>query len=72
MRRNDQLAAVLAELDAHGVPYEIRTGGKHMRVLWEVRTHKRTTIVSVSGSDWRSAKNARAFVRRQLREEGIN
>jgi superfamily I DNA/RNA helicase len=72
MSRNDQLAAVLAELDAHGIPYEVRSGGKHVHVRWEVRAHKRTTIVSVSGSDWRAAKNARAFIRRQLRQAGIN
>jgi hypothetical protein len=70
-RRNEELAAVLRELKARGIEYEVRYGGKHCRVLWEVRTHKRMTIVGVSASDWRAAKNARAFVRRQLREEGI-
>jgi hypothetical protein len=70
-RRSETLIAVLGELEARGIEYEIRHGGKHTRVLWEVRAHKRVTFVSVSPSDWRAAKKARAFVRRQLREEGV-
>jgi hypothetical protein len=70
--KNAELAAVLAELDAHGVQYEVRCGGKHLRVVWEIRQHRRrTTIVGHTSSDWRAVKNARAHVRRQLREEGV-
>jgi hypothetical protein len=67
MRRNPSLQAVLRELDAAGIRHEVTTGGRHLRVSWEAGAGPRVTVVAVSASDHRAPRNARAFVRRQLR-----
>jgi hypothetical protein len=67
MRRNPELEAVVAELDAAGIHHEVTSGGRHLRVSWDADAGPRTTIVAVSASDFRAPRNARALVRRQLR-----
>jgi hypothetical protein len=61
----------LRELEAAGIDYEIhRTGGGHWKVQWVVIEHrKRSLFVPFSASDWRSPLNARAQVRRILRQD---
>jgi hypothetical protein len=71
--RNPCLEAVLRELEAVGIrDVEQIHGGKHWQVRWRVNGHGlRVYSVPCSPSDWRSPYNARAQVRRLLREDGI-
>ena len=71
--RNPCLEAVLRELEAVGIrDVEQIHGGKHWQLRWRVNGHGlRIYNVPCSPSDWRSPHNARAQVRRLLREDGI-
>jgi hypothetical protein len=69
MRGNTCLTAVLAELNAAGVSYAV-TRGKHWHVT-AAELGQRAIVVAVSASDHRAALNARAFVRRMLRQSGL-
>jgi len=70
MRRNECLTAVLRALDAAGVEPIIWHGGKHIRVAWHNPHGKqRSVTVPFSASDWRAVRNARADVRRLLRQD---
>jgi hypothetical protein len=69
--RNICIEVATAELRACGLAYKIARGGKHPRVLWSSNGVQRFFVVSASASDWRAAKNARAGIRRLLREEGL-
>ena len=69
MRRNQQLDAVLFELVQAGLEPEVVIN-KHVKVKWRTRAGAvRTCVVSSSTSDHRSAANARALVRRMLRQD---
>jgi hypothetical protein len=65
--RNESLKAVLRELAAAGIHHRISNGGRHLRVEWNAGNGPRVTIVAASASDHRAPRNARAYVRRQLR-----
>jgi hypothetical protein len=65
-RRNDPLAAVLAELAAVDVRPASITKNKHLRVRWSHQGRTHTTVIPASPSDRRAALNATAFVRRQI------
>jgi hypothetical protein len=71
-RKNECLECVLNELVKGGIDFEVRrTGSGHLKVQWLVIEHrKRTLIVPSTASDWRAMLNARAHVRRILREDG--
>ena len=71
--RNPCLEAVLRELEAVGIrDVQQIHGGKHWQLRWRVNGHGlRIYSVPCSPSDWRSPHNARAQVRRLLREDGI-
>ena len=64
---NDCLIAVVEELRAAGVPYNVDMSRKHIRVRFG-RNFEKVRIVSRTPSDWRAAKNERAGVRRALVE----
>ncbi len=70
MRRNSVLDAVLRELAAAGVKPTV-VQNRHIKVRWSHAGHERTCMVSGSPSDWRAPLNARAWIRRQLRAEGV-
>ena len=63
----------MRELEAVGIrDVEQIHGGKHWQLRWRVNGHGlRIYNVPCSPSDWRSPHNARAQVRRLLREDGI-
>jgi hypothetical protein len=68
------MAAALRELEAAGVrDIEQARGGKHPQLRWRVNGRPlRVYSVPGSSSDWRSAHNVRADVRRMLREDGVD
>jgi len=72
MRRNHDLDAALAELDAVGIrAYDIAQGGKHLQLRWCVRGQVRMLTVSSTPSDQRSPRNTRSEIRKLLRFDGL-
>lgn len=70
MRRNLQLEAVLAELRGAGVvPRVLR--GRHIQVCWTGSSGRelRCTVAGTPGDRRHGVANARAMVRRMLRQE---
>jgi hypothetical protein len=65
-RGNAALAAILAELAAVGVRPSAITQNKHLKLRWSHQGRTHTTVLPASPSDRRAARNATAFVRRQL------
>jgi hypothetical protein len=70
VRRNPVLDVVLDELAAAGIKPTVRQNG-HIKVRWMHGGEQRTCVVPVSPSDSRAPLHARAWVRRQLRTDGI-
>jgi hypothetical protein len=68
MKRNDALDATIAAFRAAGLEPEIERTRRHIKV----RCLGLCIIVGSSPSDWRAAKQARAFTRRALRRRGRN
>jgi hypothetical protein len=64
--KNECLRAVTAELDSHRLPYRIDLRGKHIRIRFGTN-FELTQIVPASPSDRRAPLNARADVRRAIR-----
>src|SRR5262245_34257705 len=68
MPRNEDLDAVLGELAEVGIrDVTVAHGSKHLQVRWTHNGEPRFQSVAVSPSDWRSVRNARAEIRRQLK-----
>jgi hypothetical protein len=72
-RRNEVLAMVLSELKAVNIEPWIEDGKTHLKVRWTnpILGETRTVIVSGTPSDRRARHNARSFVRRMLRIDGL-
>jgi hypothetical protein len=71
-RRNSCMRAVITELQAVGLNYELSGGGnRHFKVHTEINGRKEHFVVASSASDRRAALNVRAHVRRVLRKEGM-
>lgn len=66
---NDSLEAVTAELRQAGVPFRVDRGRKHPQVRFGAELD-RVYVVAGSASDWRASRNARADIRRMLKEMG--
>lgn len=62
------LDAVTTELRAAGVDYQVEHGGKHPQVRFALNGRSMMCTVPFSASDWRAHRNARAGVRRLLRQ----
>jgi hypothetical protein len=72
MRRNPDLDAALAELDAVGIrAYDVVRGGKHLQLRWTVNGQLRLLTLPCSASDWRSERNTRSDLRKMLRQDGM-
>ena len=71
MPRNEIVETVFKELEIHGLKPVLLSGGKHDKIKWNAHGRERCFIASVSPSDVRSRLNARAEVRRMLRDDGI-
>jgi hypothetical protein len=65
-RRDTPLAAVLAELADIGVKPSAISRNKHVKLRWSHRGLAHITVCPASASDRRAARNAAAFVRRQI------
>jgi Rha family phage regulatory protein len=71
MSNNPELAAVLEELAAVGIKPHVSNGGKHIKVAWTHNGMPRIQGVACTPSDARGVQNARARVRRALKEDGL-
>jgi hypothetical protein len=70
--KNPCLAAVLEELNASDVRHITRSqGGKHVQLRWPTPRGERMITLPMTPSDHRASDNARAVVRRMLREDGM-
>lgn len=68
--RNEELEAVLKELELNGLKGVVSNRAKHIEVAWTYPNGvSRFHIVSASGSDRRGWLNARGDVRRRLRQD---
>jgi hypothetical protein len=63
------LREAVAALSAKGHAVDIDAHGKHFKLFWQVDGRKRLLVVARTPSDWRASANARANLRRILREE---
>jgi hypothetical protein len=72
-RRNEVLMMVINELKAVSIEPWIEDGRSHLKVRWTnpIQGETRTVIVSGTPSDRRARHNARSFVRRMLRIDGL-
>jgi hypothetical protein len=74
MKRNEALDYVTAEFKSRGIRFETETtGSNHIEIRWQVSKEKevRSYFVPNSPSDVRGRLNARAQVRRLLRQDGV-
>jgi hypothetical protein len=69
-RRPVHLREAVAALGATGGAVDIDAHGKHFKIFWHVNGRKRLLVIARTPSDWRASANARANLRRILREEG--
>jgi hypothetical protein len=71
--RSPCIDAAIAELRAAGVyDYELVRGGKHWQVQWVVKDGvRRFYALPGTPSDWRSARNVRADIRRLLKADDL-
>jgi hypothetical protein len=66
--RSEFITDAIEMLTAAGAQPRISDGGRHIKVYWSDRHgHRRVMIVPRSPSDWRARANARAVLRRLLR-----
>jgi hypothetical protein len=71
-RRNPAMNAVITELRAAGLDYEVSGGGnRHLKIHTRINGRQQNFVVAATPSDRRAALNSRAYVRRVLRKEGM-
>jgi predicted aspartyl protease len=71
-RRNPAMSAVITELQAAGLSYEVSGGGeRHYKIRTQINGRKQCFVVGTTASDRKAALNNRAQVRRALRKEGM-
>lgn len=69
IKNSDHLKQLTRELTKVGVKPEVeRTNGDHMRLFWEIDGTRQSITTSSTPSDHRSTLNARARIRKLLRE----
>jgi hypothetical protein len=69
--KNEALEMVLAELHQAGLGYSVDPTRTHIHVKFKVGTVEKTQVLPKTASDWRAAKNARALLRRTLKDLGV-
>ena len=67
-RTNPSYQAVTAALDAAGIAFAIRPGGKHASITFTHNGQPHRIIVPQTPSDRRAWLNARSHIRRLLRQ----
>jgi hypothetical protein len=69
-RRSPFVTETVAALADRGHVVDVIVGGRHVKICWVVQGRRRFLVVGQSLSDCRTDKNARAQLRRMLRDEG--
>lgn len=75
MRRNEEVEFAVAELERFNIKYDTRpTDGGHVEIVWQVSPTKevRRVFTSKTASDHRTRLNARSYIRRALRQDGVD
>ncbi len=73
MARVDIVRIVITEIESHGLTVvEVRRTGKHPKVYFQVGDRRLFYTCSLTASDQRTVKNARAGVRRLIRQYSKN
>ena len=70
MARDTGLDWVKRELDKAGVPYTVKQGGIHAKVRFTVGDVTQFYVCTQNNNAGRSKRNARAGIRRMLRQLG--
>src|SRR5262245_34804472 len=69
---NEHHRDLLRELAAVGIKPRLRkTPGGHVRIEWDLGGKSYSTVTSMTPSDRRSTINAKAHIRRRLRDAGV-
>lgn len=74
-RRNEALEFVTDEFRSRGIQFQTETsGGNHIEIRWQVAKEKevRSYFVPNTPSDHRGRLNARAHIRKLLRQDGVD
>lgn len=75
MKRNEEVEFAVAELERFNIRFDTRqTDGGHVEIAWQVSPDKeiRRIFTSATPSDHRTRLNARSYIRRALRQDGVN
>lgn len=68
---NECIVLATRELERHGLTYMLTDRAKHKEIVWLQGGKNHRYILPSTPSDWRSAYNCRADIRRMLRSAGI-
>jgi hypothetical protein len=66
--KNAEMKAVTIEIEAAGLDWYVNTKGRHPKVIFTINGRSCQMTVSSTPSDWRGPLNARAQVRRVIRQ----
>lgn len=55
------------KMDELGIPWQVESGGKHLKLLYSVEGKKFTQTISLSSSDARTALNIKGDIMRNVR-----
>ena len=69
VRSSPSFMAVSKVLRDRQVPYTIEHGGKHPRFVFQVRGRRQVVPFTLARSNWRTARNAAAAVRRLVPQQ---
>jgi hypothetical protein len=75
MKLHEEAQFAVLELERHNIKYDARnTDGGHVEIAWQVSPDKevRRVFTSKTPSDHRTRLNARSYIRRALRQDGVN
>lgn len=56
------------KLDELGIPWQMESGGKHLKLLYSVNGIRFTQTISLSSSDARTAMNIKGDIMRNVRK----
>lgn len=66
--RNAEMEAVTTEIEAAGLDWQVNSKGRHLKVVFTINGQSCQITVGRTPSDWRGRLNARALVRRVIRQ----
>jgi hypothetical protein len=68
----ENLAPAVRLLEKFNIKWEVRRGGKHIKLTYYVNDKAHFHFFSCSASDYRAALNDYSDIRRNLRKLGVN